>query len=282
MEEKKKNRKKLWLEKFNAFTLSGNDIQRFLNGITTSNLLGANNKVIKTCWLTPNGILRSLLEISCSDNKFEVIILEGDVNEIKEYFQDIIFPLDDVLVSETSSKYRIQEVDEFSSWRIYTPIVLDPNDQKYNFYKNNPQVMSNSELKEWKINQAIPGFKNEINGKNNPLELGLADLVDFNKGCYLGQETMAKLKNVTSLKQEIRVWTSNQLMPNLKLINKNIYNNNNKEKAVGYITSFYKLKSKRYKGLAIIKRKYLEANSCFFSEDFGIISLDKSAGSVFM
>ena len=49
----------------------------------------------------------------------------------------------------------------------------------------------------------------EINGKNNPLELGLQDLIDFNKGCYLGQETMSKIKNVSSLKQEIRIWKNN-------------------------------------------------------------------------
>ncbi|MEC8529550.1 MAG: chlorite dismutase family protein [Thermoproteota archaeon] len=36
-------------------------------------------------------------------------------------------------------------------------------------------------------------FEKEINGKNNPLELGLQDLIDFNKGCYLGQETISKI-----------------------------------------------------------------------------------------
>ena len=99
--------------------------------------------------------------------------------------------------------------------------------------------MNINELQLWKINQAIPSLNSEINGKNNPLELGLADLIDFNKGCYLGQETMSKIRNFSSLKQEIRVWTAKDKNLNLESVNKGIYNNQNKEKSVGYITSIY-------------------------------------------
>ena len=41
--------------------------------------------------------------------------------------------------------------------------------------------MNTNDLQLWKINQAIPSLNSEINGKNNPLELGLTDLIDFNK-----------------------------------------------------------------------------------------------------
>ena len=46
----------------------------------------------------------------------------------------------------------------------------------------------------------------EINGKNNPFELGLSDLVNLNKGCYLGQETMSKLAGIGHVKQQLRFW----------------------------------------------------------------------------
>ena len=130
--------------------------------------------------------------------------------------------------------------------------------------------------------RAIPSLDSEINGKNNPLELGLTDLIDFNKGCYLGQETMSKIRNVSSLKQEIRVWTVKNKDLNLKSESKSIYNNHNKEKLVGYITSIYKLDSRIIKGLAMIKRKYLDKASYFFSDNFGQISINKSVGSTFL
>ena len=142
--------------------------------------------------------------------------------------------------------------------------------------------MNTNDLQLWKINQAIPSLNSEINGKNNPLELGLTDLIDFNKGCYLGQETMSKIKNVSSLKQEIRVWTAKDKDLNLESVNKILFNNQNKERSVGYITSIYVLESRIIKGLAMIKRKYLDKGNPFFSDNFGQISINKSVGSTFL
>ena len=278
----KKNKKKLWLEKFDCFTILGKDSKRFLNGITTGNVVDLKNKILKTCWLSPNGVLKSLLEINCLENQLEVIVFVGNTSEIRNYFNDIIFPSDDVSLSETFSVNRIQEVDDVNSWRINQPMFLKNEDKEYAFYKNNPNSMNTNDLQTWKINQAIPSFDNEINGKNNPLELGLADFIDFNKGCYLGQETMSKIRNVSSLKQEIRVWTSKDLGFNLEFGNKNIYNNEKKEKCVGYITSNFKLCSQIIKGLAMIKRKYLDSGDTFFTDNSCKISIDKSIGSTFL
>ena len=274
-------KKKFWLEKFDCFTVSGKDAKKFLNGITTGNILNSDNKVTKTCWLTPNGALRSLIEIIFLERNLEVIILAGNTNEIIDYFNQIIFPADDVLISEPSSINRIQEIDEFSSWRNYQPIFFKKNDEEFKIYKNKLYLLNSNDLKLWKVNQAIPSLDREINGKNNPLELGLKDLIDFNKGCYLGQETMSKIKNVSSLKQEIRVWQSFNSNLNLEVEDQNLYINSAKKNSVGKITSTFKSDS-HIKGLAMIKRKYLEESSYFFSENFGKIIINKSVGSIFL
>ena len=273
--------KKFWLEKFYCFSVSGKDARKFLNGITTSNILNSENKVIKTCWLTPNGVLRSLIEIIFLDRKLEVIILAGNTNEIIDYFNQIIFPADDVLLSIPFLVNRIQEIDESNSWRTYQPIFFKTEDKEFEIYKNKLNLLNPNDLKLWKINQAIPSLEMEINGKNNPLELGLQDLIDFDKGCYLGQETMSKIKNVSSLKQEIRIWKSIESNFNLDLEDKNLYINSAKDISVGKITSFLKLDS-QIKGLAMIKKKYLEEGSYFFSEIFGKIIINKSVGSIFL
>ena len=282
MSKIKENKRKFWLEQFDCFTLSGKDSKRFLNGLTTGNIIKLNNQVLKTCWLNPNGVLKSLLEINCLEDKLEVIILAGIRDEIRKYFNNIIFPSDDVLISNTFSINRFQEVDEINSWKFNQPLFFKNEDQEYESYKNNPNLINNNDLKIWKINQAIPSLGNEINGKNNPLELGLLDLIDFNKGCYLGQETMSKIRNVSSLKQEIRVWTAKDREFNLESQNKNIFNNKKKEKSVGFITSIYKLNSQTTKGLAMIKRKYLEKDNTFFTDNYCQISIDKSIGSTFL
>ena len=278
MQDKKK---KFWLEKFDCFSITGKDARKFLNGITTGNILDLENKVIKTCWLTPNGVLRSLIEIIFLESNLEVIILAGKTNEIINYFNQIIFPADDVFLSEPFLINRIQEIDEFSSWRSYQPIFFKTEDKEFEIYKNKLNLLNLNDLKLWKINQAIPSLGMEINGKINPLELGLQDLIDFNKGCYLGQETMSKIKNVSSLKQEIRTWKSLESNLNLDFEDKNLYVNSAKDISVGKITSFFKSDS-QIKGLAMIKRKYLEEGSYFFSEIFGKIIINKSVGSIFL
>ena len=93
-------KKIFWLEKFDCFSVTGKDARKFLNGITTSNILNSENKVIKTCWLTPNGVLKSLIEIIFFEKNLHVIILSGNTHEINDYFNKIIFPADDVLLGE--------------------------------------------------------------------------------------------------------------------------------------------------------------------------------------
>ena len=274
-------KKKFWLEKFDCFSVTGKDARKFLNGITTSNILNSENNVIKTCWLTPNGVLRSLIEINFLEKNLEVIILAGNTHEIISYFNQIIFPADDVLLSEPFLINRIQEIDEFNSWRTYQPIFFKTEDKEFEKYKNKRNLMNSNDLKIWKINQAIPSLNKEINGKNNPLELGLKDLIDFKKGCFLGQETMSKIKNVSSLKQEIRIWKSFESNLNLDFEDKNLYINSAKEISVGKITSILKSDS-QIKGLAMIKKRYLEQGSYFYSEIFGKIIITKSVGSVFL
>ena len=55
-----------------------------------------------------------------------------------------------------------------------------------------------------------------------------------------------------------------------------------KDKSVGYITSVNELGSQITKGLAMIKRKYLDTEKTFFTDNYCQISIDKSIGSTFI
>ena len=92
---------------------------------------------------------------------------------------------------------------------------------------------------------------------------------------------MSKIKNVSSLKQEIRIWKSFKSTLNLDVEDKNLYITSSKDISVGKITSIFKSDS-QIKGLAMIKRKYLEEGSSFYSKIFGKIIINKSVGSIFL
>ena len=270
-----------WLEEFDAFSIKGKDSKRFLNGLTTSNM-NLQNEVVQTCWLTPKGVLRAILEIYFYENHIVIIALEGDLYEIKKFFEDMIFPTDDILLSDIFKNFRIQEVDEFIPWREGSPKLIEENNIEAYIKNNNLRVFDQICLKKWKISQALPILNHEIEGTHNPLELGLLDLVDFNKGCYLGQETMARLRKLSSLKQEIRVWNGSNSEGSTICKNQKIYLNKIKDIVIGYITSYTFSQNLNVTGLAIIKNKYLEVPKSFYLEDFGEINIKKSIGSIFL
>ena len=44
-----------------------------------------------------------------------------------------------------------------------------------------------------RVTYGVPGFPSELSSSYNPLEAGLLHLVSFTKGCYIGQEVVARL-----------------------------------------------------------------------------------------
>lgn len=54
-----------------------------------------------------------------------------------------------------------------------------------------------------RIGARMPMYGAEIDGQANPLELGLKDLVDFAKGCYIGQEVVARLDTYEKVQRRL-------------------------------------------------------------------------------
>lgn len=57
------------------------------------------------------------------------------------------------------------------------------------------ETWSQTEWNEHRIDQAIPFHGHEITPKYHPLACGLGDLVHPNKGCYLGQEVLTRMRS---------------------------------------------------------------------------------------
>jgi folate-binding protein YgfZ len=68
------------------------------------------------------------------------------------------------------------------------------------------QPLSAAEQEHWRIQQGLPAVPGELSDDHNPFELGLAPRVSLNKGCYVGQETLAKLATYNGVKQQLRRW----------------------------------------------------------------------------
>ena len=131
----------------------------------------------------------------------------------------------------------------------------------------NNQKATKDELEIWKIRQGIPSFDREINGETNPYELGLGDFIKLDKGCYLGQEAIARFFRSKSLKYQLRYWEAYGEADNFG-IGKNFFNtdqNNELKKKVGVVTSSIQIRNNLLCGLALIKNNFINED-IYFSE----------------
>ncbi len=68
---------------------------------------------------------------------------------------------------------------------------------------NDVKLISNPEWEQLRILQGRPAPDKELTEDYNPLEAGLWQTISFDKGCYIGQETIARLNTYNGVKQKL-------------------------------------------------------------------------------
>ncbi|NQW21141.1 MAG: hypothetical protein HQ477_10550 [Chloroflexi bacterium] len=74
-------------------------------------------------------------------------------------------------------------------------------------YKDTTPV-DESHFELFRIGNEIPGSNREYGEHANPIEAGLLPLIDFDKGCYVGQEVIARLDAYDKVQRNIKVLRS--------------------------------------------------------------------------
>ena len=267
----------IWDETFPSLLLKGQGSTAFLHGQTTADVFAKKelDRIFMSCWLSTKGSLKAVLEIRLSDDMAEIVIICGEINSIRDGFESVIFPADKVKLEVIDPIRRRQEINNNSSWKESYFSWIDDNNFNLDGITKYKKA-TKEELEGWKIRQGIPSFDKEINGETNPYELGLADTINLDKGCYLGQEAMAKFFRSKSLKYQLRYWEAYGENDNFQ-IGKNFFNTNKNEgykKNVGVVTSSIRVNDNFFNGLALIKKTFLDQDLCF-SENGDSITIKK-------
>ena len=271
------NKSLMWDETFPALLLTGEGAAAFLHGQTTADVFAnkERDRIFMSCWLSTKGSLKAVLEIRLSDDMAEIVIICGEINSIRDGFESVIFPADKVKLEVIDPIRRRQEINNNSSWKESDFSWIDDNNFSIDGITKYKKA-TKEELEGWKIRQGIPSFDKEMNGETNPYELGLADTINLDKGCYLGQEAMAKFFRSKSLKYQLRYWEAYGENDNFQ-IGKNFFNTNKNEgykKNVGVVTSSIRVDDNFFNGLALIKKTFLDHDFCF-SENGDSITIKK-------
>ena len=267
----------IWDETFPSLLLKGQGTTSFLHGQTTADVFAKKelDRIFMSCWLSTKGSLKAVLEIRLSDDMAEIVIICGEINSIRDGFESVIFPADKVKLEVIDPIRRRQEINNISSWKESGCSWVDDNNLSIDGITKYKKA-TKEELEGWKIRQGIPSFDKEMNGETNPYELGLADTINLDKGCYLGQEAMAKFFRSKSLKYQLRYWEAYGENDNFQ-IGKKFFNTNKNEgykKNVGVVTSSIRVDDNFFNGLALIKKTFLDHDFCF-SENGDSITIKK-------
>ena len=102
-----------------------------------------------------------------------------------------------------------------------------------------------------RIDRGRPLVPDEIGAADMPGEGGLErDAISFTKGCYLGQEVVARMHNVGKAQRALFVVRGEGAIPELPLVL-----TNSDSKQVGELRTAY-LDDKTWQGVAILKKRF--------------------------
>ena len=161
-------------------------------------------------------------------------------------------------IKDIQGRIKFWTISDDENARRLTKYIID-NKGIFNF-----NFVGEDAYNSYRIEQGIPAAPYEINDEINPLEAGLMDTVDSKKGCYIGQEVIARLETYDKIQKFLSgIEFLEQPSPEAIFI---LQDEDGKE--AGSITSYVNsLKLKKIVGLGYIKKNYLEPDKQLTAKD---------------
>ena len=255
--------------------LDGPDSGRFLHGQTSSAIEGQQpGSWIPSCCTTATGRLRALAEVLVDRDGAWLLLRGADGTALWQGLERVLFPADRVQLGPVTPVRLITplgdgcdalpqvadgswiSLEDGSGWLLGRQLVLLTNAELPAWLADRAPLPAR-EQQRWRIQQGVPAAPGEINDDTNPFEVGLADRVSLSKGCYVGQETLAKLATYDGVKQQLRRWfwrgTQAPGEPGTVLTG-----GEPSSPRAGLITSSLALEDGLWIGLALVRRQSLQ------------------------
>ena len=198
--------KLLWDQNFPVLRLEGSGSRTFLQGQTSADIQQAEEgDLLPACWLDATGRVQALLEIRMDATGADVLVLAGAVDAVHQGFDRVIFPADRVRLKGIRQQRRQELLVQAQPMEPVNVFWTEDEPSASDRFPASEAANAN-QLDCWRLAQGWPLSAGELDGTTNPFELGLSPWVHLNKGCYLGQETVAKLASKGEVKQQLRSW----------------------------------------------------------------------------
>jgi len=191
----------------------GADARAWLHDLITADVEGLPDRGSRrSLLLTPTGRIRADLHVAAVDGSFLLLqapeqpeavdailrpyVLSSDV-EIEDRTQRL------VLVAVLGERSVVHDLDVV----MLTPSVVGPGLDLVVTRDASSALLERlrasglveaapSDLEAWRIRQGTPRMGADFGPDALPAEVGLDDAIDFTKGCFLGQESVARVRNL--------------------------------------------------------------------------------------
>ena len=178
--------------------IRGNDKIKFLNGLTTNNIANLNPKEpLKTVFTQRSAKIIDVVHCIHMNDFIAIAGYRGHLQELLQHLKKQILNSDvqisDVtdrnnfyrIISEEEPNFGINETVIWEGGEVWLVIVSASNTLD--------ATLTTEEWNAYRIKNMIPDYGHEICPKFHPLAIGLDDLVHPAKGCYIGQEVLARM-----------------------------------------------------------------------------------------
>lgn len=190
--------------------IHGKGSLRLLHGQTSQALLDlAPGEQRATCFVNATAWLAALAEVTASEAGAELLVTAGAGAEVYRALDRVIFPADQVQLQALEvllwhGLVEEQGPENGAGWGLAGRHWLLSAEAPLPAELQQVQPLGADLQELLRYRQGIPAAPGELNAGINPFELGLDGRVSLDKGCYLGQETLAKLHSRAGVKQQLR------------------------------------------------------------------------------
>lgn len=189
------------LKDYTLLQIQGKDAITLLNNLST-NLITEKEGIIYTCLLTPNG--RFMYDFFLIQTPQKYIAIN------KNYKTGFIAYLN---LYKLSAEITFQDSDEFLLWNKDSGTFQDPRHSNLGFYTLS-KTQSNDISTQYHINRMknyiADGFYDLNQKESIILEYGFDEInaISYTKGCYLGQELIARTHHTGIIRKRIYIFHS--------------------------------------------------------------------------
>jgi folate-binding protein YgfZ len=249
---------------FDVIKMIGNEAIDFLQRITTNDFAGfTNDNIQKTLLVTDKGRIIDAVWVIHNNDYLLMLVSKGMTSEIILWLNKYII-MEDICLIDVTREFEIdlhfnQENTFYHSDYFGFPA-------SFELKKQSVEVLDNfsESFEQWRIENGIPKAKKELAQDFNPLELNLWNWISFTKGCYIGQEVIARLDTYNKIQRILCKFTANARINALEVL----VDENGME--IGKITSVIEI-ANRISGLAVVRVKFAVAQQTLKTKDSNVI-----------